>query len=100
MYKLTHVDAATLRGAVPDRPAGASGDATEIGLRADSKLKLVDHVDHKVEVTGKVVAGKPATKPTAGTAAGTTTAGATTAGITEVPVFEVTSVKMIASTCQ
>ena len=100
MYKLTHVDAATLKGAMPDRAAGTAGEATEIGLRADSKLQLADHVDHKVELTGKIVAGKPTTKPATGTAKGTTTAGATTAGITEVPVFEVTSVKMVASTCQ
>jgi hypothetical protein len=91
MYKLTHVDPDMLKGMMADKAASATGTtSTEIGLRADSKLKLADHIDHKVELTGKMVAGKPDAKG----------ATAQTAGITQVPIFEVTNLKMVGSTCQ
>jgi len=96
MYKLTHVDSTALKDALSNPDTKTSADispSTEIGLRADSKINLSEHVDHKVELTGKMVSGKAETKSTGG-------ATAQTAGINISHVFQVTSVKMLASTCQ
>lgn len=98
LYKLTQVDPQTLRGAMADEAKRDTGTppATEIGLRADSKVNLSEHIDHKVELTGKVVAGKSDTKSAMSRDTGT----AMTGGIAEVPEFQVTSLRMVASSCQ
>ncbi len=90
MYKLTRVEGDALRGMEKARTeAGATPEPmAEIALRADSKINLSEHVDHKVDLTGKVVSAKPDPKASA------------QAGIAEVPVFQVTSVKMVSSTCK
>jgi hypothetical protein len=90
MYKLTRVEGDVLRGVEKSRTAaGATPEPmTEISLRADSSINLSDHVNHKVDLTGKVVSAKPDPKASA------------QAGIAEVPVFQVTGLKMLSSTCQ
>jgi hypothetical protein len=96
MYKLTHVDAGSLKSAMTseETAAGVSA-ATEITLRAEGNLKLAEHVDHKVELTGKVVTDKPGSK-----ASGRSAADSAAAGMSVMPVFEVTNLKMVASSCQ
>lgn len=98
MYKLTHVDADSLKSAMTSQETNTAAGitaATEIALRADNNLKLADHLDHKVELTGKVVTDKAGSKASGGAAAD-----AAAAGLNVVPVFQVTSLKMVASSCQ
>lgn len=98
MYKLTHVDATSLKAAMTmedTNTAGGVASATEIALRADTAMKLADHLDHKVELTGKVVTDKQGSK-----ASGKSAADAAAAGMSVVPVFQVTNLKMVASSCQ
>jgi hypothetical protein len=98
MYKLTHVDASSLKSAMTSEDtntAAGVASATEIALRAGSALKIADHVDHKVELTGKVVTDKQGSKAT-----GRSATDASKAGLNVVPVFEVTNLKMVASSCQ
>ncbi|HKV98492.1 MAG TPA: hypothetical protein VJN96_01650 [Vicinamibacterales bacterium] len=98
MYKLTHVDANSLKSAMTSEDtntAAGVASATEIALRADSAMKISDHVDHKVELTGRVVTDKMGSK-----ASGRSAADASAAGMSVVPVFQVTSLKMVASSCQ
>ena len=98
MYKLTHVDANSLKHAMTSEDtvtAAGVTSATEIALRADSHMKLADHLDHKVELTGKVVTDKQGSK-----ASGRSAADASAAGMSVVPVFQVTNLKMVASSCQ
>lgn len=98
MYKLTHVDANSLKNAMTSEDtvtAAGVASATEIALRSDSTLKIADHVDHKVELTGKVVTDKQGSK-----ASGRSAADASAAGMSVVPVFQVTNLKMVASSCQ
>jgi hypothetical protein len=98
MYKLTHIDANSLKSAMTSEEtntaAGVSA-ATEIALRGDSNMKLAEHVNHKVELTGKVVTDKQGSK-----ASGRSAADASAAGMSVVPVFQVTNLKMVASSCQ
>lgn len=98
LYKLTHVEADSLKSAMTSEDtvtAAGVASATEIALRADSNLKLADHVNHKVELTGKVVTDKQGSMGSGGSAAD-----AAAAGMRVVPVFQVTSLKMVASSCQ
>ena len=98
MYKLTHVDADSLKRAMTSEDtttAAGVAAATEIALRADSAMKIADHVNHKVELTGQVVTDKHGSK-----ASGRSAADASAAGMSVVPVFQVTTLKMVASSCQ
>lgn len=96
MYKLTHFDSTALKSAMSNPDTKTSADvatATEIGLRADKSLNLAEHIDHKVELTGKIVTDKSGSKASG-------RAATETAGIHVSPIFQVTSVKMVAATCQ
>jgi hypothetical protein len=79
-------------------PAGASAkDEDEYVLRADSaSVNLAQHLNHQVEITGRVApaaAGAPATGTTGA-------AGAPRSGAGDAPTLTVTAVKMIAATCK
>lgn len=96
MYKLTRFDSTALKSAMSNPDTKTSADistVTEIGLRADKKIDLAEHIDHKVELTGKIVTDKSGSKASG-------RAATETAGIHVSPIFQVTSVKMVAATCQ
>lgn len=104
MYKLTRIDAHALSTALPEQARREMGKetptVTEVGLRANTATNLAEHLDQRVEITGKFVAGKPdGTAATVSRGTKTTTVPGT-AGIPDVPSFQVTSVRMLAASCQ
>jgi hypothetical protein len=74
--------------------AGA-GDDDEYLLRADSaSVNLAPHVNHQVEITGRVAPAASASAPATGAA------GAPRSAAADPPTLTVTAVKMIAAQCK
>jgi hypothetical protein len=86
MYKLSHLDAQAWKTALGTSSAmlGATDLTTlnDVQVKAGTGVDLNAHVDHKVELTGKV--SEPAAK----------------AGATTTPVLQATSLKMVSTSCQ
>jgi hypothetical protein len=85
-YKLSHLDAQAWKTALGTSSTmlGATDLTTlnDVQVKAGTGVDLKAHVDHKVELTGKV--SEPAAK----------------AGATTTPVLQATSLKMISTSCQ
>jgi len=80
--------------------AGTSGmapSASEYQLRAeDASVNLSQHLNHQIEVTGRVASSS--SMPSGGTTGATGTTGASRSG--DKPTLTVTSIKMIAAGCK
>ncbi len=99
MFKLTHLDqegkssTGSSAGSMSDPLMGAK----EIQLKPESsKVSLSEHLNHKVEVTGKVTS-----MTGAATGGGSTgrAGGQSDLSSPHMPTFEVSSLRMISSTC-
>jgi hypothetical protein len=101
VYRLTHVEASELKAvldAAPRPPGAAQPSATEINLQAEGKTDLAAHLGHKVELSGQVAPEKKSDEPPVTTSSTPTQAKAGHGAVS--PTFQVTSVKMISSSCQ
>lgn len=91
-----------VEGTTGEKGAGRMGGMRTVMLNPASNVKLAPHVGHKIEVTGTMTGGRHA-GASGGTTSGGSTATAGSAGAGEssgMHAMNVTSMKMISSSCE
>jgi hypothetical protein len=94
-FILTDAKPAAGSGSPTAGTSGSSATANEYQLRAEgTSVNLSQHVNHQVELTGRVASASSSSAPSAATPPSATAAGASK------PTLTVTSLKMIAAECK